>query len=103
MPGTNTTRVRLHEETNAHHACLRRGKLSDRDGLRPIGYQDIINGVERKPYPVIEGLRNIQRLMRIHNPALDKVKVEDMIDDRILRRLDESGFIDQLAKTYPAK
>ena len=59
--------------------------------------------MERKPYPVIEGLRNIQRLMKIRNPALDKVKIEDMIDDRILRRLDESGFIDQLAKTYPAK
>jgi ABC-type nitrate/sulfonate/bicarbonate transport system substrate-binding protein len=28
-----------------------------------------INGVERKPYPVIEGLRNIQRLMKIRNPA----------------------------------
>jgi hypothetical protein len=69
----------LHEETNAHHACLRRTKPSHRDRLRPIGYQDIINGVERKPYPVIEGLRNIQRLMRIHNPALDEVK-EDMIE-----------------------
>jgi hypothetical protein len=66
-------------------------------------YPDIIKGVERKPYPVSDGLRNIQRLMKIRNPALDKVKVEDMIDDRILPRLDESGFIDNLAKTYPAK
>ncbi|HEX6175759.1 MAG TPA: hypothetical protein VF089_17240 [Candidatus Binatia bacterium] len=41
--------------------------------------------------------------MKIRNPALDKVKVGDMIDDRILRQLDESGIIDQLAKTYPAK
>jgi len=41
--------------------------------------------------------------MKIRSPALEKVKIEDMIDDRILRRLDESGFIDQLAKTYPAK
>lgn len=41
--------------------------------------------------------------MNIRNPALDKVRIEDMIDDRILRQLDESGFIDQLAKIYPAK
>jgi ABC-type nitrate/sulfonate/bicarbonate transport system substrate-binding protein len=80
----------------------RRLKLADAS-VAEDGYQDVINGVERKPYPVVEGLRNIQRLMKIRNPALDKVKVEDMIDDRILRRLDESGFIDQLAKTYPAK
>jgi ABC-type nitrate/sulfonate/bicarbonate transport system substrate-binding protein len=80
----------------------KRLKLADAS-VAEDGYQDVINGVERKPYPVIEGLRNIQRLMKIRNPALDKVKVEDMIDDRILRRLDESGFIDNLAKTYPAK
>ena len=59
--------------------------------------------MERKPYPVVEGLRNIQRLMKIRNLSLDKLKVEDLIDDRILRRLDESGFIDNLAKTYAAK
>ena len=81
---------------------IKRLKLADAS-VAEDGYQDVINGVERKPYPVIEGLRNIQRLMKIRNPALDKVKIEDMIDDRILRRLDESGFIDQLAKTYPAK
>jgi len=80
----------------------KRLKLAD-PSLAEDGYQDVINGVDRKPYPVIDGLRNIQRLMKIRNPALDKVKVEDMVDDRILRRLDESGFIDQLAKTHPAK
>lgn len=80
----------------------KRLKLADAS-VAEDGYQDVINGVERKPYPVVEGLRNIQRLMKIRNPALDKVKVEDMIDDRILRRLDESGFIDQLAKTHPGK
>jgi hypothetical protein len=31
------------------------------------------------------------------------VGVNFLIDDRILRRLDESGFIDNLAKTYAAK
>jgi hypothetical protein len=41
--------------------------------------------------------------MKLRNPAIEKFKVEEMIDDRILRQLDASGFIDQLAKTYPAK
>jgi hypothetical protein len=80
----------------------KRLKLADAS-VAEEGYQDVINGVERKPYPVVEGLRNIQRLMKIRNPSLDKLKVEDLIDDRILRRLDESGFIDNLAKTYAAK
>lgn len=41
--------------------------------------------------------------MKLRNPAIENFKLEDMIDDRILKRLDDSGFIDGLAKTYPAK
>jgi ABC-type nitrate/sulfonate/bicarbonate transport system substrate-binding protein len=81
---------------------MKRLKLNDQAAAEE-GYLDVINGVERKPLPVIEGLRNIQRLMKIRNPAIDKLRMEDLVDDRILRRLDESGFIDGLAKIYPAK
>jgi NitT/TauT family transport system substrate-binding protein len=81
---------------------MKRLKLNDQAAAEE-GYLDVINGVERKPLPVIEGLRNIQRLMKIRNPAIEKLKMEDLVDDRIIRRLDESGFIDNLAKTYPAK
>jgi hypothetical protein len=59
--------------------------------------------VERKPYPTVDGLRNIQRLMKLRNPSIEKLKVEEMIDDRILRRLDESGFVEGLAKKYGVK
>jgi NitT/TauT family transport system substrate-binding protein len=81
---------------------MKRLKLNDPASAEE-GYLDVINGVERKPFPMVEGLRNIQRLMKLRNPAIEKYKVEEMLDDRILRRLDESGFIDNLAKIYPAK
>ncbi|OGP29474.1 MAG: hypothetical protein A2038_08560 [Deltaproteobacteria bacterium GWA2_57_13] len=77
-------------------------KLSD-PAIAEEGYQDIINGIERKPFPTVEGLRNIQRFMKLRNPTIEKLKVEEMIDDRILRRLEESGFLDRLYKTYPGK
>ena len=77
-------------------------RTSKRPKIRAVRLQDIINGVERKPFLSLKGCAT-QRLIKIRNPALDKVKVGDMIDDRILRQLDESGIIDQLAKTYPAK
>jgi hypothetical protein len=67
------------------------------------GYLDVIHGVERKPFPTIAGLRNIQRLMKLRNPAIENYKLEEVTDERILRRLDDSGFIDGLAKTYPPK
>ena len=77
----------------------RRLKLSD-PAAAEEGYQDVIKNTERKPFPGLDGLRNIQRLMKLRNPSAEKVKVEEMIDDRILRRLEESGFIDRLFQTY---
>ena len=59
------------------------------------GYQDLLRGVDRKPFPSLEGLRNVQRLMKIRSPKVGEVKVENVLDNRIMRKLDESGFIDR--------
>ena len=59
------------------------------------GYQDLLKGVDRKPFPSLEGLRNVQRMLKPRNPKIGEVKVEEVIDARIMRRLDESGFIDR--------
>jgi len=64
------------------------------------GYQDLVTGLERKLSPSIEGLRNTQRLLKPRNPKLETIKVEELIDDRIVRRLEESGFISRLQATY---
>jgi hypothetical protein len=67
------------------------------------GYADFVKTVERRPYPSLDGFRNIQRLMKSRNPKLEKVKPEDVIDDRILRRIDESGFINDMYVKYGVK
>jgi hypothetical protein len=67
------------------------------------GYQDLVTGLERKLLPSIEGLRNTQRLLKPRNPKLETIKVEDLIDDRIVRRLEETGFIGRLQATYGVK
>lgn len=67
------------------------------------GYKDTLLGLERKPFPSLEGLRNIQRLMKLRNPKVEKLKVEDLVDDRFIRGLDQSGFIDRLYATYGGK
>lgn len=56
----------------------------------------MIRGVEPKPYPSLERLRNLQRLMRVHNPKVGSIRVEEMVDDRILRRIIEGGFLDNV-------
>ena len=60
------------------------------------GYQDQLLTLNRKPYPSLEGLRNAQRLMALQNPKIGALKIEDLVDSRFVRKLDESGFIDRL-------
>jgi hypothetical protein len=59
------------------------------------GYLDLTRGVDRKPIPSVEGLRNVQRLLKTRTPKVGDLKVEDVIDGRIARRLEESGFIER--------
>jgi ABC-type nitrate/sulfonate/bicarbonate transport system substrate-binding protein len=67
------------------------------------GYKDVINGLDRKPHANLAGLKNVQRLMKLRNPAVEKVKVEDLVDDRFMKKLDQSGFIDEMYAKYGAK
>ncbi|MGH7793992.1 MAG: hypothetical protein ACREQ2_03695 [Candidatus Binatia bacterium] len=60
------------------------------------GYQDHLLTLNRKPYPSLDGLRNAQRLMGQQNPKVAALNVEQLIEARFVRKLDESGFIDRL-------
>ena len=70
-------------------------EVSDR-GPAEEGYQDLVRNMSLKPYPSLEGLRNIQRLTKLQNPKIAEVKVEDLVDSRFVRKLDESGFLERL-------
>jgi hypothetical protein len=45
----------------------------------------------------------VQRLMKLRNPAVADLKVESLIDPKLIQELDQSGFIDQLYSTYGVK
>ena len=65
-------------------------------------YVDLIHGIDRKPFGSLEGLRNVQRMLKMRNPKIGEVKAEDIIDNRIMRKLDESGFIERTFATHGA-
>ena len=60
------------------------------------GYQEILTGLDRKPYPSLEGMKNIQRLARLREPRFGNINVESIVDDSFMRRLDSSGFLDRV-------
>jgi hypothetical protein len=60
-------------------------------------------GLDSRPFPSVDGLKNIQRLMKSRNPRMAELKVEDLIDDSFMRKLEESGFMDGLYRKYGVK
>ncbi|MBI2347206.1 MAG: ABC transporter substrate-binding protein [Deltaproteobacteria bacterium] len=50
------------------------------------GYKDVLNGLDRKPHASLAGLKNVQRLMKLRNPSVEKVKVEELVDDRFMKK-----------------
>jgi ABC-type nitrate/sulfonate/bicarbonate transport system substrate-binding protein len=81
---------------------MRRLKITD-VGPAEDGYRDLLNTMSRKPNPGVDGLRNVQRLMKVQSPKIGDVKIEDLVDSRFIRKLDESGFIDGLFTTQPTR
>ena len=59
------------------------------------GYLDLIRGMERKPMPTVDSMVHVQRLMKLQNPKIGEVKLEDINDGRLVKKLDDSGFIDK--------
>jgi NitT/TauT family transport system substrate-binding protein len=81
---------------------MRRFQITD-PVVAEEGYQDYLTGVERKPMPSLDALRNIRRLMAVQNPKVAGVKVEELVDARLVRKLDENGFIEKAGATYGIK
>jgi hypothetical protein len=41
-------------------------------------------------------MRHVQRLLKTQNPRIAEVNVDDLVDNRFIRKLDESGFFDRI-------
>src|SRR5438094_163615 len=76
-------------------------RISEKDAEE--GYKDMVTGLDRKPYAAPAGVTNVVRLMKRTNPKVESVKPETLIDDRILKKLDQSGFIDETMAKYGVK
>ncbi|MBI1996359.1 MAG: ABC transporter substrate-binding protein [Deltaproteobacteria bacterium] len=77
--------------------------LKVRSDAAEESYKELPRTLERKPYVSIEGMQNIQRLMKLHNTRVAKIDVRELVDNSILQKLDQSGFLDRLHATYGLK
>jgi len=81
---------------------MKRLKITDPSAAE-LAYLDIVNIMDRKPFPSLDGLRNVHRLYSSRDPRIANVKPEDVIDNRILNKLDKVGFLDEIYRNYRVK
>ena len=81
-------------------------KLSD-PAAAEGAYQDVFTLVRleeyRKPYISMDGLKILQRLMKSQNPRIGDIKVENLVDSSVLKKIDDSGFFERLYAEYKIK
>jgi len=56
------------------------------------GYEMMKTLYDRRIYPNADGLRNVLRLLSKTNESIRRLKVEDIIDDRVVRKLEREGL-----------
>jgi ABC-type nitrate/sulfonate/bicarbonate transport system substrate-binding protein len=67
---------------------LRLSKSEDAEA----GYEVMRTLYDRRIYPNAEGLRNVIRLLGNSSEQMRKIKVENIVDDRIVRKLEKEGL-----------
>jgi NitT/TauT family transport system substrate-binding protein len=59
------------------------------------GYEDYVRRTDRKAFIIVDGLKNIQRFMKLRNPKIGDISLDRLVDESILREFEKSGFLDQ--------
>ena len=67
---------------------LRLAKIEDAEA----GYEQMKTLYDEKIYPNIDGLKNVVRLLAGSSEPLRRLKVESIVDDRIVRKLEKEGL-----------
>jgi NitT/TauT family transport system substrate-binding protein len=61
-------------------------------------YLAVINSHERAPHISLEGMKRLQGLLIQINPKIAEVRVENVIDNSFMNRLESSGYIQSVYK-----
>ena len=80
------------ENKNAVMRSLARGLRLSKVEDAAAGYEMMKVLYDRRIFPNVEGLRNVVNLLGKTNEQIRRVKVADLIDDRIVRKLEKEGL-----------
>jgi ABC-type nitrate/sulfonate/bicarbonate transport system substrate-binding protein len=75
-------------------------KTQDQDALEET-YSLDVHIIPDIPYSTLKGLHNILELLALRNPKAKNKDPREVVDDSLIKEMDDSGFIAYLRKTYP--
>ena len=68
-----------------------------------VAYQESLARAIRKPYVSFEAAQSYRRVLALSDARVLNVKIEDLVEDRFVRKLEESGALDRLYNSYGVK
>ncbi len=80
-------------------AVLQRHVKTDR-ALAEIGYKNLLDDLTPYTFTTLKGLRTVQEIVALRDPKIAKYNVEDLLDQRILKKVVESGYVEETERKY---
>jgi len=80
-------------------AVLQRHIKTDR-ALAEIGYKNLLEDLTAYTFTSVKGLRTVQEIVAVRDPKIPKYNVEDLLDQRVLKKVVESGYVEEIERKY---
>lgn len=82
--------------TRAIAANLRLSNAADADEA----YHAVVNSIERVPYSQLDSMKRLHQLLIQINPKVADVRLENLIDNGFINRLESSGYIQSVYRKH---
>jgi NitT/TauT family transport system substrate-binding protein len=80
-------------------AVLQRHVKTDRQ-LAEIGYKNLLADLTAYTFVTVKGLKTVQEIIALRDPKIAKYNVEDLLDQRILQKVVQSGYVEEVERRY---
>ena len=80
-------------------AVLQRHIKTDR-ALAEIGYKNLLQDLTAYTFTSVKGLKTVQEIVALRDPKIAKYNVEDLLDQRVLKKVVDSGYVEELERRY---
>jgi NitT/TauT family transport system substrate-binding protein len=80
-------------------AVLQRHIKTDR-ALAEIGYKNLLADLTAYTFTSVKGLRTVQEIVALRDPKIAKYNVEDLLDQRVLKKVVDSGYVEEVERKY---